>query len=160
MKVTASAIYVAAAAALVVGAASASGHRMRKGLKRDPNGPFESTGLVHGFELLVAGDDNEMHFSSKLPAAWDWRNVSGTDYTSASRDQHQPNGYCGGCWAFSTTSHLNDRINIARKGRWPKAMVSPQVLLTCGPSYERGCSDGGDPSAALKWSKCGLKTDL
>ena len=30
-------------------------------------------------------------------------------------------------------------------------MVSPQVLLTCGPSYERGCSDGGDPSSALKW---------
>jgi cathepsin X len=42
-------------------------------------------------------------------------------------------------------------VNIARKGQWPRAEVSPQVLLTCGPSYEKGCSDGGDPAAALKW---------
>ena len=109
MKTTAAAITVAAAAALVAGVNPASGRRMRKGLKRDPEGPFQSASLVHGFELLVGEQDNEdtdAHFTSALPSAWDWRNVSGTDYTSASRDQHQPNGYCGGCWAFSTVSLL------------------------------------------------------
>ena len=25
------------------------------------------------------------------------------------------------------------------------------MLITCGPSYERGCSDGGDPIEAFKW---------
>lgn len=110
----------------------------RGGLKRDPEGPFSF------LTSPAPSTDN-------LPGEWDWRNVDGVDYTSPQRDQHQPNNYCGGCWAFSTTSHLNDRFNVARQNAWPKVMVSPQVLLTCGPSYERGCSDGGDPNKALKF---------
>ena len=90
-------------------------------------------------------------FVASLPAVLDWRNVSGVDYTSIDRDQHQPGpGYCGACWAFATTSHLNDRLNIHRGNVAPKANVAVQVIITCGPSFENGC-DGGDPSAAVKW---------
>ena len=88
---------------------------------------------------------------SRLPEAFDWRNVNGTDFTSLNRDQHQPNNYCGGCWSFATTSALSDRFNIARKNAWPRVTLSPQILITCGPSYERGCSDGGDPNPAHKY---------
>jgi hypothetical protein len=101
------------------------------GLTKDPNGPYEYLPM-HSYEdqLLVARVKNL--------SAWDWRNVNGIDFTSPNRDQHQPNEYCGGCWAFATTSHLSDRLNIARGNVFPRLEISPQVLITCGPSYEAG----------------------
>jgi cathepsin X len=115
-----------------------------RGLTKDPKGPFEYAPMhVHEDESWIA--------RVRDLSAWDWRNVNGIDFTSPNRDQHQPNEYCGGCWAFATTSHLSDRLNIARGNTFPGLEISPQVLLTCGPSYEAGCSDGGDPSSGLKW---------
>jgi len=115
-----------------------------RGVKKDPAGPFEYMPMhVYEDDALVARVRNL--------SAWDWRNANGIDFSSPNRDQHQPNEYCGACWAFATTSHLSDRLNIARGNIFPRLEISPQVLITCGPSYEAGCSDGGDPSAGLKW---------
>ena len=102
-----------------------------RGLNKDPKGPFE-------YQPSHAYEDESLVARVKTLSAWDWRNVNGIDYSSPNRDQHQPNEYCGGCWAFATTSHLSDRLNIARGNVFPRLEISPQVLITCGPSYEAG----------------------
>eukprot|EP01132_Coremiostelium_polycephalum_P004608 gene4608-5757_t len=82
-----------------------------------------------------------------LPESFDWRNVNGVNYLTWSRNQHIPQ-YCGGCWAFSSTSSLSDRINIARNGAWPQINLSPQHLINCDGG---GTCDGGDSSAAFEF---------
>lgn len=102
-----------------------------RGLKKDPNGPYE-------YLPFHSNKDEAFLAHVQNLSAWDWRNVNGIDFTAPNRDQHQPNEYCGGCWAFATTSHLSDRLNIARGNTFPRLEISPQVLITCGPSYEAG----------------------
>eukprot|EP00928_Gymnodinium_smaydae_P079630 TRINITY_DN63508_c0_g1_i1.p1 TRINITY_DN63508_c0_g1~~TRINITY_DN63508_c0_g1_i1.p1 ORF type:complete len:382 (-),score=38.59 TRINITY_DN63508_c0_g1_i1:82-1227(-) len=123
---------------------AASGEKRFYGKKVDPNGPYRHivSALPHEEPTFLA---------ASMPNEWDWRNVDGVDYTSANMMQHAPGpSYCGACYAFAATSHLNDRFNVARKNAWPTARLSVQVLITCGSSMPAGCN-GGDVSAALKF---------
>lgn len=84
---------------------------------------------------------------SPLPTDFDWRDVNGQSFVTADLNQHQPY-YCGSCWIHGTTSALNDRIKLMRRGRFPDVILSRQALMNCIPDPEGagpppGCH-GGD----------------
>lgn len=85
--------------------------------------------------------------AADLPAAFDWRNVNGTHFTTWNKNQHIPQ-YCGSCWAQGTTSALSDRLSILRKGAWPQINLAPQVLINCGGGGDCG---GGQPGAVYEY---------
>ena len=73
-----------------------------------------------------------------LPAAWDWRNVSGVNYVPPVRNQ----GACGSCYAFSSMGMIESRIRVATKNQ-VTVTLSPQDIVSCS-GYSQGC-DGGFP---------------
>lgn len=82
-----------------------------------------------------------------LPRNWDWRNTSaGANYVEPMRDQLT----CGSCYAFGTTSMLDERTRILT-GDNDEAFFSPQDIVSCNP-YSQGC-DGGFPYLVSKFGE-------
>mmetsp|Transcript_26623 Transcript_26623/g.50450 ORF Transcript_26623/g.50450 Transcript_26623/m.50450 type:complete len:605 (+) Transcript_26623:2096-3910(+) len=82
-----------------------------------------------------------------LPAAFDWRNVNGTNFVTWDKNQHIPQ-YCGSCWAQGVTSALSDRLNIMNGGQGPVVNLSPQVLINFNGG---GTCEGGMPASAYRY---------
>jgi len=69
------------------------------------------------------------------PAAFDWRNYNGQDWTSPAKNQ----GNCGSCWDFAACSTLEAVINIVEGNASLDLDLSEQYILSCY-SGGRGCS--------------------
>jgi len=89
-----------------------------------------------------------------FPKEFSWTNVDGVDITTPNSNQHQPNHYCGACWAFAASHVIDDRMNTMRQNiTWFKGttwITSVQAILSCGPNFENGCN-GGTANAAWEW---------
>jgi len=95
-----------------------------------------------------------------VPDNWDWRSINGTSYVVPIGTQNLPRP-CGSCWAFGVTYSISDRIKIGLKASRPDVVLSPQVLLDCGPQTTNpGTCNGGDSLAAYKFVHTYGLTDL
>lgn len=83
---------------------------------------------------------NDMPFLAGLRTSFDWRAVNGVSLVTPDVNQHIPQ-YCGACWIHGTTSALNDRIKVMRKGQFPDVMLSRQAMMNCVPA----ANGTGDP---------------
>jgi len=98
-------------------------------------------------ERVLSPRPHEYLKPDSIPPSWDWRSVLGKDLTTFNRNQHVPQ-YCGGCWAFGSTSALSDRILISNQGEWPEVNLAPQHLISCNGG---GTCDGGSALGAYEW---------
>ena len=99
-------------------------------------------------EKIVTPRPHEILKATDVPVEWDWRNVSGRNFVSWTKNQHIP-VYCGSCWAQGTTSSLADRFNILRNNTFPTLALSPQVIINCNAG---GSCNGGDPLGVYEFA--------
>jgi cathepsin X len=86
----------------------------------------------------------------EFPDSFTWCNRNGKTFCGPNKNQHIPQ-YCGSCWAFATSSALEDRIKIARKhAAGPDIMLAVQHILNC--AGVGGCN-GGEPGLVYQWLK-------
>lgn len=74
---------------------------------------------------------------------FDWRNVSGTDWTTTIKDQ----GACGSCWAFGSLAAIEAQNNIEKADPSIDLDLAEQCLLSCSP----GSCDGLYISSTMNW---------
>ena len=87
-------------------------------------------------------DEQILALGGSLPAAVDWRNVTGM--VLPVKDQ----GQCGSCWAFATTFAVESAHALLTKGA-DLVSLSEQQVVSCDKT-EDGCN-GGDQLPALQW---------
>jgi len=76
--------------------------------------------------------------ASRLPPAWDWRQVNGQNFVPPVRNQ----GGCGSCYAFSALAMIEARMRLVSNNTIQPS-YSPQDIVDCS-EYSQGC-DGGFP---------------
>lgn len=89
-------------------------------------------------EMMIE-EDARMAEQGKIfafPASWDWRNVSGKDWTTPIRDQ----GDCGSCVAFATIGMIESCLEIFRRDPSLNPDLSEADLFFrgCGSCCVRG----------------------
>ncbi len=81
----------------------------------------------------------------QLPQHFSWCSTGRSSMCTPSWNQHQPDQYCGSCWAHATLTMLADRLKI-RKGGGMDVMLSRQSLLNCASFHGHGDGcNGGEP---------------
>ena len=80
-----------------------------------------------------------------IPSYLDWRNINGSNYVTAVRDQ----GNCGSCWVFGSVAMLESRLLIAYEVPGQFIDLSEQYVLSCIPG-SNDCG-GGYHSEALSF---------
>jgi hypothetical protein len=81
------------------------------------------------------------------PPSIDWRNVGGSSYVSAIRDQ----GFCGSCVAFGTCATVEARARVVAGQPSLAIDLSEAQLFYCiGGSHGRNCGNGWWPDQALE----------
>lgn len=80
-----------------------------------------------------------------VPPSWDWRNVSGQDWTTPIKNQYQE--ICGSCWAFGSLAGLESAIKIWRDDSETDVDLSEQYMLSCS----KGSCEGWYWFNTLNW---------
>jgi len=99
---------------------------------------FIHTDPKHMVQHVINPTQNKT--KEEIPKNHFWNNVNGKNYLTIVKNHHIPQ-YCGGCYAFGSTSTFSDRVKIMRNAASPDIVVSAQVILSC--SGNSGCHGGG-----------------
>lgn len=116
------------------------------GIQRNTNARDIHRDMMSQHHPLRARSFLQRHRAAKLPEAWDWRNVSGTDWLEPVMDQAD----CGSCYAASGMRMLSVRHKIKLDD--PEAIpFSISMHLHCA-EYNQGCK-GGYSGLVSKWGE-------
>ncbi len=85
--------------------------------------------------------------AAEFPAAWDWRDVEGADWTTPIRDQKG----CGSCVAFGIVAVLEAMLKLHQDSAGFEPDLSEAHLFFCGCGA--CCDKGWWPSYALNYAK-------
>jgi len=108
----------------------------------------ETLGFVwKGNASLHSSHDDLPEMNGNYPDNYNWCDMDGVNYCTASMNQHIPQ-YCGSCWAHGSVSALQDRIKIARGAASPDIMLSVQHILNYGGG---GSCHGGSLGGPYQW---------
>jgi len=85
---------------------------------------------------LQKGDLLQLEMVEDLPSEFDWRDVSGVNWTTPVKDQYP----AGSCWAFSAVGQLESWWKIENSMPDSAIDLSEQFLVACNP--DANANDG------------------
>jgi len=106
--------------------------------------PAEAGGVPR--EIVTIGPSEGVPAALALPTSWDWRSVSGNDWTTPIKNQ----GACGSCWAFGALAAIESRVKLAGDNPGLVPDFSEQYLVSCSP----GSCGGGFSDITADWIMC------
>src|SRR6185437_11809498 len=82
--------------------------------------------------------------AAAAPAAFDLRDVNGTNYDTPVKDQ----GGCGSCVAFGSAATMETVFRYSRRTQTPIDLSEAQIFYCHGRAEGRNCSNGWWPDRA------------
>ncbi len=103
--------------------------------------------IPHEMQRLASIKAAAAPVATDFPAAWDWRDVEGANWTTAIRDQ----GACGACVAFGVVAVLETmlKLHLDKAGLQPDLSEAHLFFCGCGDC----CDKGWWPSYALDYAR-------